>query len=250
MAPELLQINDLKKSYGNLKVLNGVTCSLRENEQCVVIGPSGGGKSTLLRCVMGLEEIDGGEILFNGEPYIFKSNKKTVINSKIKQKICMVFQQFNLFPHITVLQNCILAPTKVKKIGEAQAKKDAMKILESVGLKDKAYEFPNRLSGGQRQRAAIERSLVMDPKLMLFDEITSALDPELIKSVLDLLEELAIGGMTMFVITHEMDFAISIGDKVIFLDQGKVADSGSPELITNPKKARTKEFLEHFRRRA
>ncbi len=250
MTHGLLEVRDLKKSYGNLQVLDGVTWSLKKNEQCVLIGPSGGGKSTLLRCVMGLEEIESGEIFFKGKAYVYRNKKKTICARNLQVQEGMVFQQFNLFPHLTVLQNCTLGPIKVQKMSEQKAVEKAAAILESVGLQDKINEYPNRLSGGQRQRAAIARSLNMEPELMLFDEITSALDPELIAGVLELLEELATQGMTMLIITHEMDFAMSVGDKVVFLDQGKIMDWGTADLIHNPKKDRTKEFLAHFRTRS
>ncbi len=244
-----IEVRDLRKSYGNIRVLDGVNWSLNKNEHCVLIGPSGGGKSTLLRCVMGIEEIESGEILFNGKAYVYRNRKKTVIDRRLQLQVGMVFQQYNLFPHLSVLQNCTLGPIKVRKMREQEAVKKATAILESVGLQEKINEYPNRLSGGQQQRAAIARSLTMEPELMLFDEITSALDPELIKGVLDLLEELAAQGMTMLIITHEMDFAMSIGDKVVFLDNGKIMDWGTADLIRNPQKDRTKEFLEHFRTR-
>jgi ABC-type polar amino acid transport system ATPase subunit len=246
MADHILDVKDLHKSYGRQQVLQGVTCSVKRNEHCVLIGPSGGGKSTLLRCIMGLEEIDSGKIEFKGQDYVYRSGKKTIISQKLKLQVGMVFQQYNLFPHLTVLENCTLGPVKVQKISEKEAVEKAKRILDSVGLHDKINEYPNRLSGGQRQRAAIARSLVMEPDLMLFDEITSALDPELIKGVLDILAEVASQGMTMLIITHEMDFAISVSDNVIFLDEGKIIDSGTSDLISNPKKERTKLFLDHF----
>jgi len=249
MPDGFLEVRDLRKAYGNLQVLDGVNWSLNKSEHCVLIGPSGGGKSTLLRCVMGIEEIESGEILFNGKAYVYRNRKKTVIDRRLQLQVGMVFQQYNLFPHLSVLQNCTLGPIKVRKMREQEAVKKATAILESVGLQEKINEYPNRLSGGQQQRAAIARSLTMEPELMLFDEITSALDPELIKGVLDLLEELAAQGMTMLIITHEMDFAMSIGDKVVFLDNGKIMDWGTADLIRNPQKDRTKEFLEHFRTR-
>ncbi|NIO20977.1 MAG: ATP-binding cassette domain-containing protein [Candidatus Aenigmarchaeota archaeon] len=249
MEYEFLKVKDLRKSYRDLQVLKGVNSSLKKNEQCVLIGPSGGGKSTLLRCVMGLEEIDNGEIVFMGQPYVYRNKKKTIVDKKLQLRVGMVFQQFNLFPHLTVLQNCILGPIKVQKTSAREAVEKATAILDSVGLHDKINEYPNRLSGGQRQRAAIARSLTMEPELMLFDEITSALDPELIKGVLDLLGELASQGMTMLIITHEMDFAMRVGTKVVFLDQGIIMDSGTADLLRNPKKERTKRFLEDFRTR-
>ncbi len=247
MEDALLRVKDICKSYANLKVLDGVTCSIRKGEHCVLIGPSGGGKSTLLRCVMGLEGIDSGQIDFKGQPYIYRHKKKTAVDENLKLKVGMVFQQFNLFPHLTVLQNCTLGPIKVQKLSEKEAVEKAKAMLENVGMYDKIGEYPNRLSGGQRQRAAIARSLSMEPELMLFDEITSALDPELIKGILDLLAQVAAQGMTMLIITHEMDFAMRVGDKVIFLDQGKIVDSGTSDIIRSPQKERTKKFLEDFR---
>lgn len=243
---EILTIQDLHKSYGGHKILKGVSCSVKRNEHCVIIGPSGEGKSTLLRCIMGLEEINEGKILFQGNSYVYRNKGKTVIDQKLKLRIGMVFQQYNLFPHLTVLQNCTLGPIKVQKVNEKEVVEKATAILESVGLKNKINEYPNRMSGGQLQRAAIARSLCMGPELMLFDEITSALDPELIGGVLKLLEGLAAEGMTMLVITHEMDFATRVADKVIFLDEGRILDSGNADLIRNPQKERTRLFLENF----
>lgn len=247
MPDEILVVQDLHKSYAKKQeILKGVDCSVKRNEHCVIIGPSGGGKSTLLRCIMGLEEIDQGKILFQGNNYVYRNKEKTVIDQKLKLRIGMVFQQYNLFPHLTVLQNCTLGPIKVQKVNEKEAAEKATAILESVGLKDKINEYPNRLSGGQLQRAAIARALSMGAELMLFDEITSALDPELIGGVLKLLEKLAAEGMTMLVITHEMDFATRVADKVLFLDEGRILDSGNADLIRNPQKERTKLFLENF----
>lgn len=249
MDDDVLIVENLHKSYGHHKVLNGVSCSVKRNGHCVVIGPSGGGKSTLLRCIMGLEEIDSGRILFKGQEYISRTGKRTFVNQELKLQVGMVFQQYNLFPHLTVLENCTLGPVKAQKISQKEAAGKAQAILESVGLHDKIREYPNRLSGGQRQRAAIARSLTMGPQLMLFDEITSALDPELIKGVLDLLAQVALEGMTMLIITHEMDFAVRIADTVIFLDEGKIMDSGPADLIIHPKKERTRDFLDHFSKR-
>lgn len=247
MQEDLLVIENLQKSYGKHKILKEVSCSIKKSEHCVIIGPSGGGKSTLLRCIMGLEDISLGRILFRGQEYVSRKNNKTFINKEYKLRVGMVFQQFNLFPHLTILENCTLGPVKVQKISKKEAEEKAIAMLISVGLSEKINEYPNRLSGGQRQRAAIARSLTMDPELMLFDEITSALDPELIKGILDLLGDVASHGMTMLIITHEMDFALRIADKVIFLEDGRVADSGTADLIMNPKEERTKIFLEHFR---
>ncbi len=246
MQDDLLTVQNLHKSYGKQEILNGVTCSIKRNEHCVIIGPSGGGKSTLLRCIMGLEEIDRGRIIFQGSDYVYRNHEKTVINQKLKLRVGMVFQQYNLFPHMTVLQNCTLGPVKVQKVNEKEAAQKAIAILDSVGLKNKIHEYPNRMSGGQLQRAAIARCLCMGAELMLFDEITSALDPELIGGVLKLLEKLAAEGMTMLVITHEMDFATRVADKILFLDEGKIMDSGNADLIRNPQKERTKLFLENF----
>lgn len=243
----LLTVREVAKAYGEVPVLNGVSFSLTRGENMVLIGPSGGGKSTLLRCIMGIERIDEGEIDVAGAPYIRTEKGRKYLDRNIKRKIAMVFQHYNLFPHLTVLRNCTLAPTRVLGMSEKEASQHAKQVLESVGLKEKIHSYPSTLSGGQQQRAAIARSLTMEPELMLFDEITSALDPELIKGILDLLADLARSGMTMLNVTHEMAFALDIGSEVIFLDGGKILDEGpAQDVICHPTNERTQRFLEHF----
>lgn len=235
----LLEVEDLWKSFGDLQVLKGVNMSLKPGEVLVVIGPSGGGKSTFLRCINHLEVPDRGRVIFDGEEV--KEGKNINI---IRSKIGMVFQQFNLFPHLTVLENLILAPVKVKGMGEAEAKDKAKKLLKRVGLLEKADAYPSQLSGGQQQRVAIARALMMDPKLMLFDEPTSALDPELVAEVLEVMKTLAMDGMTMIVVTHEMGFAKEVADRVCFMDGGVIVEEAPPEVFfTSPRNPRTREFL-------
>lgn len=236
----MIKVNDLHKYFGKLEVLKGVTSHIRKGEVVVVIGPSGSGKSTFLRCLNLLEEPTDGEIIFEGQSITSKEND---IN-KLREKMGMVFQQFNLFPHLSVLDNITLAPIKVKNMPKEKAEEVGLKLLERVGLKDKANAYPKQLSGGQKQRIAIARALAMSPDVMLFDEPTSALDPEMVGEVLEVMKELAREGMTMVVVTHEMGFAREVGDRVLFMDQGVILEEGTPEeIFRNPKMDRTKDFL-------
>ena len=235
----MIEIKNLHKSFGHVEVLKGVDVSIEEKEVVVIIGPSGSGKSTLLRCMNYLEEPTSGDITVDN----MKLDKHADIN-KIRENIGMVFQRFNLFPHMTVLQNIVLAPTKVLKISRDEAISTAMDLLQRVGLKEKANSYPSQLSGGQQQRVAIARALAMKPKVMLFDEPTSALDPEMVTEVLDVMKSLANQGMTMVVVTHEMGFAREVGDRVLFVDEGRIIEEGTPkEIFENPKQERTKLFL-------
>ena len=239
MNNEMIQITGLRKSYGNNEVLKGIDVTIAEEEVVVVIGPSGGGKSTVLRCINYLEVPTAGTIVFDGIPLNGQSN----IN-EVRKEVGMVFQRFNLFPHMTVLDNLILAPMKVRGMKKEEAVSRAEDYLKKVGLLNKADAYPDSLSGGQQQRVAIARALCMSPKAMLFDEPTSALDPEMIKEVFDVMKDLAHGGMTMVVVTHEMGFAREVGDRVLFLDQGKILEQATPEeFFKHPKHERAKEFL-------
>ena len=227
----MIEIKNLHKSFGHVEVLKGVDVSIEEKEVVVIIGPSGSGKSTLLRCMNYLEEPTSGDITVDN----MKLDKHADIN-KIRENIGMVFQRFNLFPHMTVLENIVLAPTKVLKISRDEAISTAMDLLQRVGLKEKANSYPSQLSGGQQQRVAIARALAMKPKVMLFDEPTSALDPEMVTEVLDVMKSLANQGMTMVVVTHEMGFAREVGDRVLFVDEGRIIEEGTPkEIFENPK---------------
>lgn len=228
-------------SHGTtVRAVDGVSAEVAEGEVVVVIGPSGSGKSTFLRCINGLEIFDEGHIIIDG---VDLADKKTNIN-KVRAEVGMVFQQFNLFPHKTVAENLTLAQCRVRKRSKEEAKKKALMLLEKVGIPEKAQEYPSRLSGGQQQRVAIARALAMDPKVMLFDEPTSALDPEMVGEVLDVMKQLAREGMTMVVVTHEMGFAREMADRVIFMDEGKVVEVGTPEhFFTNPQEERAKLFL-------
>ena len=234
----MIDVKGLKKNYGGLQVLKGVDLTINKGDCVVLVGPSGCGKSTFLRCLNRLEEPDGGHVIFNG---------KEVTDHDIdhvRQKMGMVFQHFNLFPHKTVLQNITMAPVTLKKKTAEQAKEQAMGLLERIGLADKANEYPNMLSGGQKQRIAIVRALAMDPEVMLFDEPTSALDPEMVGEVLDLMRDLAKEGMTMAVVTHEMGFAREVADRVVFMADGKILEEGAPaELFDHPKDPRLQDFL-------
>ena len=224
----MIEIKNLHKSFGHVEVLKGVDVSIEEKEVVVIIGPSGSGKSTLLRCMNYLEEPTSGDITVDN----MKLDKHADIN-KIRENIGMVFQRFNLFPHMTVLENIVLAPTKVLKISRDEAISTAMDLLQRVGLKEKANSYPSQLSGGQQQRVAIARALAMKPKVMLFDEPTSALDPEMVTEVLDVMKSLANQGMTMVVVTHEMGFAREVGDRVLFVDEGRIIEEGTPKEIIN-----------------
>ena len=235
----MIEIKNLHKSFGHVEVLKGVDVSIEEKEVVVIIGPSGSGKSTLLRCMNYLEEPTSGDITVDN----MKLDKHADIN-KIRENIGMVFQRINLFPHMTVLENIVLAPTKVLKISRDEAISTAMDLLQRVGLKEKANSYPSQLSGGQQQRVAIARALAMKPKVMLFDEPTSSLDPEMVTEVLDVMKSLANQGMTMVVVTHEMGFAREVGDRVLFVDEGRIIEEGTPkEIFENPKQERTKLFL-------
>lgn len=236
----MIHVKDLKKSYGKNNVLNGIDEHIKKGEVVVVIGPSGSGKSTFLRCLNLLEEPTSGEIIFEGKNITDKSND---IN-KLREKMGMVFQHFNLFPHKTVLENITLAPIKVKGLSVEEANKKAMELLKLIGLSDKKDAYPGSLSGGQKQRIAIARSLAMEPDVLLFDEPTSALDPEMVGEVLNVMKTLAKGGMTMVVVTHEIGFAREVGDRIIFIDGGKILEEGTPEeVLNNPKNTRTIDFL-------
>ena len=236
----MIIVKDLKKDFGDLQVLKNINCHIEKGECVVVIGPSGSGKSTFLRCLNRLEEPTAGKIFFDGNNIM---DKDSDIN-KVRQKLSMVFQHFNLYNHLTVLDNLMLAPVKQKLMSEADAKKKAMGLLERVGLAEKADNYPAQLSGGQKQRVAIVRSLMMEPKAILFDEPTSALDPEMVGEVLDVMKVLAKEGMTMVVVTHEMGFAREVADRVVFMSDGYITEEGTPEeIFDNPQQERTKAFL-------
>ena len=239
----LLEIRHLKKDYGSADVLRDVSLTVSRGEVVVVIGPSGCGKSTLLRCINGLEPIQSGEILLDGQVLTDGTAKW----SQVRQKIGMVFQSYELFPHMTVMENVLLGPLKVQGRKREEAEKMAETLLERVGLLEKKSSFPRQLSGGQKQRVAIVRALMMQPEIMLFDEVTAALDPEMVREVLDVMLELAKGGMTMVIVTHEMQFARAIADRVIFMDAGEIVESGEPEeFFTKPKTERLQRFLNIF----
>ncbi|MFY9604654.1 MAG: amino acid ABC transporter ATP-binding protein [bacterium] len=236
----MIKVSNLYKNFGKLEVLKGIDTVIEKGEVVVVIGPSGSGKSTFLRCLNYLEEPTKGEIIVDG---VKLNHSQTNIN-RVRQEMGMVFQQFNLCPHMTVTRNVALAPIKVKKMGEREAVELAHQILARVGLSDKINAYPGELSGGQQQRVAIARALAMQPKVMLFDEPTSALDPEMINEVLDVMKDLARDGMTMVVVTHEMGFAREVGDRVLFMDEGRIVEEGPPEQIfSNPQNPRTQAFL-------
>ena len=235
----MIKITNLHKSFGTLEVLQGIDLEIAEREVVVIIGPSGSGKSTLLRCINYLEEPTSGTISVDGIELSGEAN----INA-IRREVGMVFQRFNLFPHMTVMENLLLAPMKVRNLTKAEAEKNALALLNKVGLESKANAYPEQLSGGQQQRVAIARALAMKPKAVLFDEPTSALDPEMIKEVLDVMKDLAQEGMTMVVVTHEMGFAREVGDRVIFVDGGKIVEQGAPEdIFSCAQEERTKSFL-------
>ena len=235
----MIDIKGLKKSFGDLHVLNGIDLHIDEREVVVIIGPSGSGKSTLLRCINFLEEPTGGTITVDGIPLDSEANV-----TKVREEVGMVFQRFNLFPHMTVLDNITLAPMKVRKVDKSRAEQIAQELLDRVGLGDKAEAYPNQLSGGQQQRVAIARALAMNPKVMLFDEPTSALDPEMVGEVLDVMQRLAESGMTMIIVTHEMGFAREVGTRLLFVDGGYIVEQGKPkDIFEHPKEERTKLFL-------
>ena len=248
----MIQVKDLKKHYkmGTIRALDGVTVNINKGDVMAVIGPSGSGKSTFLRSLNLLEEPTGGAIIFNGiditkKKYQDESGKMVKLDiDALRQRMGMVFQHFNLFPHMTILENMVLAPMKVKGVSRADAEKKALELLDRVGLKDRADAYPIQLSGGQKQRVAIVRALAMEPEVMLFDEPTSALDPEMVGEVLDVMKELAHEGMTMVVVTHEMGFAKEVGNRVLFMADGKLLEEGTPEeIFDHPKHERLKEFL-------
>lgn len=246
----MVDARSVRKSYGAVDVLNGISITVEQGEVLCIIGPSGSGKSTFLRCLNHLESINGGRIYVNGElmgyrqvgNVLYEMKSKDI--AKSRQAIGMVFQRFNLFPHLTALQNVIEAPIGVAGINPEQARALGLELLEQVGLGNKGDHYPSQLSGGQQQRVAIARALAMKPKLMLFDEPTSALDPELVGDVLDVMKNLAKAGMTMIVVTHEMGFAKEVADRVVFIDKGQIVESGTPaQVLDNPQEARTKAFL-------
>ncbi len=241
---KLLEVKNLKKSYGNKEILKGISFSMEKSETVVVIGPSGTGKSTMLSCINMLTVPDDGEVFLNGQKITKAKNVE-----KFRQKIGMVFQEFNLFNHLNVLDNVRIGPWKVKKFPKEKATEIAMKNLRKVGLEEKVSSYPAELSGGQKQRVGIARALAMEPDLILFDEPTSALDPELVGEVLEVMKELAKEGMTMLVVTHEMSFARDIADRIIFMENGLIVEEGTPEkILFDAEKERTREFLAKFRR--
>ena len=236
----MIEVKGLQKHFGSLNVLNGIDETINDGEVVVVIGPSGSGKSTFLRCLTLLEEPTAGQVIIDGQ----QINAPGVDINKVRQNIGMVFQHFNLFPHLTVRKNITLAPVKLNKMPPEQADAKAMELLTKVGLADKADVYPAQISGGQKQRVAIARALAMEPKYMLFDEPTSALDPEMVGEVLDVMKRLADTGMTMVVVTHEMGFAREVGDRILFIDEGVVMEQGKPdEFFAHPKNERTRSFL-------
>lgn len=239
----LLEISHLKKAYGDNVVLKDISLTVHQGEVVVLIGPSGCGKSTFLRCMNGLEKIQGGEILIDGEKV--DSNNKSIV--RLRQKLGMVFQSYELFPHKNILQNVAMAPQIVQKKSKAEAEAMARKLLEKVGLSGKENAYPRQLSGGQKQRVAIVRALCMQPEILLFDEVTAALDPEMVREVLDVIISLANEGSTMIIVTHEMQFARAIANRIIFLDEGQIIEESDPEtFFTNPKTNRAKQFLNLF----
>lgn len=236
-----ISVHNLKKNFGKLEVLKDISIEIREGEVVCMIGPSGSGKRTFLRCLNRLEKITSGHVVVDGHPI---SDPNTNIN-KVRENIGMVFQHFNLFPHLTVKENITLAPTELKLMGKEEAGRKALELLARVGLADKAEAYPGQLSGGQKQRVAIARSLAMNPDIMLFDEPTSALDPEMVGEVLEVMKQLAADGMTMVVVTHEMGFAREVADRVVFMDDGYIVEEGTPdEVFGNPREERTRSFLD------
>ena len=247
----MISVRGLNKRFGSLQVLRDVNLEVRQGEAVVVIGPSGSGKSTLLRCVIGLEVPDAGEVHVDGRLFIRRTDgergppRRTREFREVQRLMGMVFQQFTLFPHLTVLQNLTLAPIRVLGLREEEAAARARRLLAKVGLEDKVLAYPEKLSGGQKQRASIARALALEPRIMLFDEVTSALDPELIHEVLSVMKQLAADGMTMMVVTHEMGFAHKVADRVVFMDDGTIIEQGTPsDVFASPKEARTKAFID------
>jgi ABC-type polar amino acid transport system ATPase subunit len=236
----VVKVKNIHKHFGKLHVLNDVSLDVAKGEVVVIIGPSGSGKSTLLRCLNYLEPVQAGEIWIDG---IRLDHHRTNIRA-VRAEVGIVFQSFNLFPHLTVIRNVMLAPVAVRKRPEGEVRKEAMAMLAKVGLQEKVDAYPSQLSGGQQQRVAIARALAMQPKLMLFDEVTSALDPELVREVLDVMKQLARDGMTMIVVTHEMGFAREVADRVIFMDEGRIIEEGTAaDIFDRPREQRTREFL-------
>ena len=249
MAEEqsLLRIDQITQSYDEHKILKGITLNIKKGEVVVIIGPSGCGKSTLLRCINGLENIDSGTISLNGEVIAKAGEEKNMKWHEIRQKIGMVFQSYDLFPHMTILENILLGPTKVQNRSKEEARIQGETLLERVGLLEKKDSYPRQLSGGQKQRVAIVRALCMNPEIMLFDEVTAALDPEMVKEVLDVILELAKQGMTMAIVTHEMKFAKAVADRIVFMDGGNIVEEATPEeFFTNPQTERAQKFLNIF----
>lgn len=243
MADALLTIDNVVKRFDDATILDGISFSVKKSEVIVIVGPSGCGKSTLLRCINALEPIQEGSITLDGD--VIERNSKTL--PLLRQRIGMVFQSYDLFPHLTVLDNILLAPCKVQKRDKEEVKQEAMSLLERVGLKEKAKSYPRELSGGQKQRVAIVRALCMHPEILLFDEVTAALDPEMVREVLDVMLDLAKQGRTMLIVTHEMQFARAIADRIIFLDNGKIVEEATPdEFFDDPKTERAKQFLNTF----
>ena len=239
-----LSIRGLKKSYGDAEILKGVNLDVGKGEVVVILGPSGSGKSTFLRCINGLEEIQGGEVRLDGETI---SGLKNSALPAVRQKLGMVFQSYDLFPHMNILDNITLAPTKVQKRSRKEAEAEARELLSRVNLADKEKAYPRMLSGGQKQRVAIVRALAMHPELMLFDEVTAALDPEMVREVLDVIMELSEQGLTMLIVTHEMSFARAVADRIVFMDGGHIVETGTPEeFFTAPKTERARTFLNNF----
>ncbi|MDI6619626.1 MAG: amino acid ABC transporter ATP-binding protein [Clostridiales bacterium] len=236
----MIYVKDLHKKFGKLEVLRGITCTIKKGEVVTVIGPSGSGKSTMLRCINMLEVPTSGEIYIDN----VRINEKGIDINKVRQRMGMVFQHFNLFPHLSVIDNITIAPRKVLNMENGKAQEEAIELLKKVGLMDKKDAYPSQLSGGQKQRIAIARALAVKPDIMLFDEPTSALDPEMVKEVLNVIKDLANEGMTMIVVTHEMGFAREVSDKIMFMDEGKIIEEGEPTaFFENPKNERTKSFL-------
>ena len=243
MTDALLTIDNVVKRFDDATILDGISFSVKKSEVIVIVGPSGCGKSSLLRCINALEPIQEGSITLDGD--VIERNSKTL--PLLRQRIGMVFQSYDLFPHLTVLDNILLAPCKVQKRDKEEVKQEAMSLLERVGLKEKAKSYPRELSGGQKQRVAIVRALCMHPEILLFDEVTAALDPEMVREVLDVMLDLAKQGRTMLIVTHEMQFARAIADRIIFLDNGKIVEEATPdEFFDNPKTERAKQFLNTF----
>jgi len=240
-----LSIRGLRKNFGDAEILKGVDLDLRRGEVVVILGPSGSGKSTLLRCINGLEEIQGGEVALDGE--VISGLKQNALTGG-RQKLGMVFQSYELFPHMNILDNITLAPRKVQKRSRKAAEAEARELLQRVNLSDKEKSYPRMLSGGQKQRVAIVRALAMHPELMLFDEVTAALDPEMVREVLDVIMELSEQGLTMLIVTHELSFARAVADRIVFMDEGRVVEIGKPEeFFTAPKTERARTFLDNFR---